>query len=178
MRLDYSHGPGAKQCPEPQAFRDAIGAHVARDLFVPDAVTRLVVILGRRGAGYEGVAELRDAAGVVSWSKVLPGANHPPAATCASLIEGLAFAASIELEPAIFSDVVPPSVPVPPPAPAPLPSSPPAPPTEKAPGPYRLGVSPWLHIGTAPRLAFGISFNLGFRVAWFSLDLEGRWDPP
>lgn len=181
VRLDYSHGPGAKQCPEPQAFRDAIGVHVARELFAPDAATRLVVLLSRRGAGYEGVAELRDAAGVVSWSKVLPGPNHPPAATCASLIEGLAFAASIELEPATFPDVAPPTLTVLPPSLAPLPSSPLVPSIEKeekSPEPFRLGVSPWLDLGAAPRQAFGLSFDIGFRLAWFSLDLEGRWDPP
>ena len=35
-----------------------------------------------------------------------------------------------------------------------------------------------MELGTAPRAAFGLSLSLGFRVAWFSLDLEGRWDPP
>ena len=40
---------------------------------------RLVVRLGRRGGGYEGAAELYDAAGTVTWVKVFPGPPHPPA---------------------------------------------------------------------------------------------------
>ena len=52
VRLDYVRGPGAQRCPGEQAFRDAIGAKVARDLFaaVPPPSVRLVVMLRRRGA--------------------------------------------------------------------------------------------------------------------------------
>src|SRR4051812_410385 len=60
VRLDYVRGLGAERCPVEQAFRDAIGAKVARDLFAatPKPSARLVVMLGRRGVGYEGAAEL------------------------------------------------------------------------------------------------------------------------
>jgi hypothetical protein len=176
VRLDYVRSLGAERCPGEQAFRDAVGAKVARDLFaaVPKPSARLVVMLGRRGTGYEGSAELRDAAGAATWSMVFPSPPHPPAATCASLIAALAFGLSIEVDP-----VDPPSVdpPLPPVVEPPI-VKPPLAKHEVAPGPFRIGVSPWLDLATAPRPAFGISLGLGFRVAWFSLDLEGHWDPP
>src|SRR4051812_26915998 len=99
VRLDYVLRPGAERCPGEQAFRDAIGAKVARDLFatVPPPSARLVITLGRRGPGYEGAAELRDATGAVTWAMVFPSPSHPPAATCASLIPALAFGVSLEM---------------------------------------------------------------------------------
>jgi hypothetical protein len=181
VRLDYVRGPGAERCPGEQAFRDAIGAKVARDLFAaaspPSA--RLVVKLGRRGAGYEGTAELRDAAGAVTWSMVFPGPPHPPAATCASLIPALAFGVSLEVDPVDPPSVAPAVPPVVVPSIVPTPTDKPTPAHVEAPRrPFRIGVSPWVDFATAPRPAFGLSLDLGFRVAWFSLDLEGHWDPP
>jgi hypothetical protein len=175
-RLDYVRGLGTERCPGEQAFRDAVGAKVARDFFaaVPKPSARLVVTLGRRGAGYEGAAELHDAAGAVTWSMVFPGPPHPPAATCASLIAALAFGLAIEVDP-----VAPPPVDPPPPVVQPPIVPPPPPAKPEAPTrPFRIGASPWVDFATAPRVAVGLSLSLGFRVAWFSLDLEGRWDPP
>ncbi len=177
VRLDYMRSLGAERCPGEQAFRDAVGAKVARDLFatIPKPSARLAVTLGRRGAGYEGAAELHDAAGAVTWLMVFPGPPNPPAATCASLIAALAFGLAIEVDPVAPPPVDPPSPPVmgPPSVPPPPPPKP-----EASTRPFRIGVSPWVNFATAPRVAVGLSLSLGFRVAWFSLDLEGRWDPP
>ena len=154
-----------------------MGAIVARDLFAasPPPSVRLVVMLGRRGAGYEGKAELHDAAGAVTWAMVFPGLPHPPAVMCSSLIPALAFGVSVELDPAAPPPVAPPVPPVvdEPPIVKPLQVQLDAPPR-----PFRIGVSPWVEFATAPRPAFGLSLSLGFRVAWFSLDFEGHWDPP
>ncbi len=176
VRLDYSRGPGAERCPEKIAFRDAVGAKVARDLFaaVPPPSARLVVSLRRRGAGYEGTAELRDAAGAVTWSRLFPPPPHPPLATCSTLISALAFSVSLEVEPVELPTADPP---------LPAVVAPPivTPPLAKPEAPtwlFRIGVSPWVDIGAAPRQAFGLSLGLGFRVGWFSLDLEGHWNPP
>jgi hypothetical protein len=176
VRLDYVRGPGAERCPGEQAFKDAVGAKVARDFFatIPKPSALLMVRLGRRGAGYEGAAELRDATGAVTWSMVFPGPTHPPAATCTSLIAALAFGLAVEVDPVELPSVErsPPPV-VPPPIATPPPAKPEAPTR-----PFRIGASPWVDFATAPRVAVGLSLDLGFRVAWFSLDLEGRWDPP
>jgi hypothetical protein len=175
-RLDYVRGLGTERCPGEQAFRDAVGAKVARDFFaaVPKPSARLVVTLGRRGVGYEGAAELHDAAGAVTWSMVFPGPPHPPAATCASLIAALAFGLAIEVDPVDAPPVDPP----PPVVQAPIAPPPPPAKPEAPTWPFRIGASPWVDFATAPRVAVGLSLGLGFRVAWFSLDLEGRWDPP
>ena len=176
VRLDYTRGPGAERCPGEQAFRDAIGAKVARDLFAvgPSTLARLVVKLGRRGAGYEGTAELHDAAGAVTWRMVFPGPTHPPAVMCSSVIPALAFGVSVEVDPAAPPPVAPPS----PAVVEPSIVTPPRAQFEAPPRPFRIGVSPWVEFATAPRPAFGLSLGLGFRVAWFSLDFEGQWDPP
>jgi hypothetical protein len=176
VRLDYVLRPGAERCPGEQAFRDAVGAKVARDLFaaLPPPSAHLVVTLARRGTGYEGAAELRDAAGAVTWAMVFPAPSHTPATTCASLIPALAFGVSLEVDPVETQAATPPSPPVVEPPSA---TPPPAKPEASLP-PFRAGVSPWLSFGTSPRPAFGLSLSLGFRVAWFSVDLEGRWDPP
>ena len=195
VRLDYLRGPGAERCPGEQAFRDAIGAAVARDFFAtsPVPLERLVVKLGRRGGGYEGTAELHDAAGAVTWRVVFPGLPHPPAGLCSSLLPALAFDIAVEVDspvrPPAPPAVAPPVSPVveePPAAAPPVPPVVEEPPIVKPPPAplvaplrlFRIGVSPWVEFRTAPRAAFGLSLGLGFRVAWFSLDLEGRWDPP
>ena len=182
VRLDYLRGPGAERCPGEQAFRDAIGAAVARDFFAPTPppLERLVVKLGRRGRGYEGTAELHDAAGAVTWRIVFPGLPHPPAGLCSSLLPALAFDIAVEVD----SPARPPAPPAVAPPPPPLVVEeppivkPPQAPLEAPPGPFRIGASPWVEFETAPRAAFGLSLSLGLRVAWFSVDLEGRWDPP
>jgi hypothetical protein len=176
VRLDYERGPGAQRCPGEQAFRDAIGAKVARDLFAaePKPSVRLVVSLRRRGAGYEGTADLHDAAGAVTWSMLFPPPLHRPSSTCSNLILALAFGVALEVDPVELPTAAPsPSPPVVEPPIVTPPLAKPEAPTR----PFRIGVSPWLDLGVAPRPAFGLSLGLGFRAAWFSLDLEGHWDP-
>ena len=176
VRLEYERGPGAQRCPGEQAFRDAIGAKVARDLFaaVPPPSVRLVVSLRRRGAGYEGTAELRDAAGAVTWSMLFPPPPHRPSSTCSNLILALAFGVSLVVEPVELPTADPPLPPVVEPPVVTPPFAKPEAPTWL----FRIGVSPWVDFGAAPRHAFGLSLGLGFRVGWFSLDLEGHWNPP
>lgn len=181
VRLDYQRGPGVERCPDEQAFRDAAGAQTisSADLFAPEAAARLAVTLRRRGYGYEGTVTLYDAAGAVFWTKTLPPPTYPPAASCPSLVENLAFSATSYIDPVV-------RLPPPPPAPLLLPSSPPPslPPPPPPPPPVagsriapRFGAAAWVDLATAPRPAFGLSFGLGFRVSWFSVEMEGRWDP-
>lgn len=192
VRLDYLRGPGADRCPEEQDFRDAVGAKVTRSLFTaePPPPERLVVSLGRRGAGYEGTAELYNAEGVVTWVKVYPGPTHRPAATCEGLIDALALCLAIEVDPLTWeasetknpveaSSVTPP---VPPPVPAPAPppplSSPPLPPFKR-----RLQLVVGLDAIFTPLLA--PSASAGFAL-WtgvelldaplsFEVDLRSSW---
>jgi hypothetical protein len=91
------------------------------------------------------------------------------------LILALAFGVALEVDPVELPTVAPStSSPVVEPPIVKPPLAKPEAPTK----PFRIGVSPWLDLGVAPRPAFGLSLGLGFRAAWFSLDLEGHWDPP
>jgi hypothetical protein len=174
MRLLYARAAGAEACPDEQVFRDAVGSQVRRsDPFAPHAPWLLTVTISHRG-GYEGVAELRDVTGAVVFSK-----TYPPTPRCLDALGDLARAIAFEIERPAIRDRAPQtagglSAPVPPPEdPAPVP--PPPAPTTFA---LRLGVGTWMDLATAPRPAFGLSANVGFRAAWFSLDGELHWTPP
>jgi hypothetical protein len=87
----------------------------------------------------------------------------------------LAFGVSLEVDPVELPTAdPPPSPPVVEPPIVPPPLSKPEAPTWL----FRIGGSPWVDLGAAPRPAFGLALGLGVRVAWFSVDLEGHWDPP
>jgi hypothetical protein len=179
VRLDYQRGPGADRCPDEQAFRDAAGANAitSAPLFAPEAAARLTVTLRRRGYGYEGTTDLYDAAGALLWTRTLPPPTFPPAASCPSLVESLALSATNYIDPAV--PLALPLAPVAPPIPMPRkPDQPPPPPVERWPFAFRVGAAVVVDVGTAPRPAVGLSLGLGFRVSWFSLEMEGRWDPP
>ena len=185
VRLDYRRGPGAERCPEEQAFRDHAGAYAqtSGDLFAPDAAARLVVTLGRRGYGYEGTAVIYDAAGAVFWSNTFPPRARAPAASCADLVDSLALSFTYQIDPIVPVPLQTASLPVVqpaavPPRPAPRPAPPPLPPAESEPFAFRFGAAAVVDLATALRPAAGLSFGLGFRVSWFSLEMEGRWDPP
>ncbi len=181
VRLDYQRGPGAERCPDEQAFRDAAGAQAitSAPLFAPEAPARLAVTLGRRGYGYEGTTTLYSATGAVLWTRTLPPPSYPPATSCPSLVESLALSATNEIDPA-----VPVPLPLPPPPVAlPIavprkPDEPPPLPVERWPFAFRIGAAFVVDLATAPRPAAGLSVDLGFRVSWFSLEMEGRWAPP
>jgi hypothetical protein len=180
VRLDYRRGPGAERCPEEQAFRDHAGAYAqtSGDLFAPDAAARLVVTLGRRGYGYEGTAVIYDAAGAVFWSNTFPPATRAPAASCADLVDSLALSFTYQIDPIVPVPLQPAPPPVVQPAAVPPRPAPPPLPAQSEPFAFRFGAAAVVDLATAPRPAVGLSFGLGFRVSWFSLEMEGRWDPP
>jgi hypothetical protein len=174
VRLDYQRGPGAERCPDEQAFRDHAGAYAqtSGDLFAPEATARLVVTLGRRGYGYEGSAVLYTAAGAVFWSNTFPPPARAPATSCADLVDSLALSATYKIDQIVPLPLLP-ALPAPPP-----PALPPPPPVAGSPVAFRFGAAALVDLATALRPAVGLSFGLGFRASWFSLELEGRWDPP
>lgn len=176
VRLDYQRGPGADRCPDEQAFRDHAGgyAQTSADLFAADVAARLVVMLGRRGYGYEGTAVLYDAAGGIFWTTTFPPPTRAPAATCADLVDSLALSATYKIDQIVPQPLQPATLPVAPPVVVPLRPRP----VEPSPFAFRVGAAAWVDLATALRPAVGVSFDLGFRASWFSLDFEGHWDPP
>jgi len=173
MRLEYTPAAG---CPDDQVLRATISAQVRQwDPFAPNAPWRLVVGFSRRGSVYVGAAELRDVTGAVPWTRALA-----PRGRCLDLIEDLAVTLALHLNPpAPPASAMPASaVPGAPTSwsPAPAPAS--APPSRSTRATLRLGLGTWMDLATAPRPAFGVSADLGVRVAWFSLAGELRWGPP
>jgi hypothetical protein len=173
MRLAYTHAEG---CPEDDVVRATIGAQVRRwDPFAPNAPWRLTVAITHGATGYEGAAELRDVVGAVVWTRAL--ASRP---RCSDLVEDLALVVALKINPPTVPVLPPPEPPPPPPEatkkePPPPPPEPSKPPARAA---FRVGLGTWMELATAPRPAFGLTADVGFRFDWFSLAAEFRWDPP
>ena len=132
----------------------------------------------RKGRQIIGALQFYDDKGAPGWSKVLPVRAND----CATLIA--AMGAEIEYE---FASA--PTFPAPaPPVVAPPVVAPPTredPPTPTNPILLRFGLGAALGFGTAPRVALGLSADVG--IYWpltslpfdgVSLTLGGRWDPP
>jgi len=173
MRLAYTSAEG---CPEDDAVRATIGAQVRRwDPFAPNAPWRLTVAITHGATGYEGAAELRDVVGAVVWTRAL--AVRP---RCSDLVEDLALVVALKINPPTVPQPPPPEPPPPPPEPPKKEPPPPPPEPSKPPAraALRVGVGTWMDLATAPRPAFGLTADVGFRFAWFSVAGEVRWDPP
>jgi hypothetical protein len=142
--------------------------------FAVNAPWRLLVTLARKPSGFEGSAELRDVTGTVEWTR-----SFPATSTCADLTADLATAIGVRVDPvrpqsrAERSDPATPPAPLPPP-----PKRQPPPASIPEPVMFRLGAAGWMDLATAPRPAAGVSLDLGLQYGWFSVAIEGRWDPP
>jgi hypothetical protein len=148
------------------------------DPFTADARARLVVTVTRKGRQLIGALQFYDVKGAAGWSKVLPVRAND----CGTLLA--AMGAEIEYEfsqaptfPAEAPPVVAPPVDTPPPHEDP--------PASTKPILLRFGLGAALGFGTAPRVALGVSADIG--IYWplaslpfdgVSLTLGGRWDPP
>ena len=184
VRLIYERR-GMKGCPEEQVFRDVLRARMSYDPFYPDAETRLVVTVRRKGQAYRGRAELRSSEGAVLWPRELG-----PFADCQSLVEGLGLAVSIKLDPGGSEGPT-----APPPLiaaaavavaaaaseedeavePAPAPRA-----AERKARPWiTTGASMVLGLGVAPRPALGVAVESGLRLTswpealWVAFEVRG-----
>jgi hypothetical protein len=131
MRLSYTP---AKGCPEAQFFEVAVAVGVPNwEPFAPDAPWRVVVVVEKHARGYEGRADLYDAAGAARWK-----GSMPATAQCKDMLRDLAESLAFFIDPALPSKrpappppplvVQPePPAPAPPPLPVPAPLAPPPP---------------------------------------------------
>jgi hypothetical protein len=194
MSLDYRREPGAEACPDEQEFRDAMTAHVHRALFEPAGAARLVVRLQGRGGWYQGVAELRDAAGAAAWT--IPVGPVPR--DCSAVADSLALSVAIKVDPRGRRPAAPEPVanphrffgvdgevlPMPPPpehGPAATPDAVSLPPALPEPEHrIRLGMSGGVAIAAVP--GWSPSFAVDVGVRWrdrpLSLAFEGAFVPP
>ena len=180
--LAYAPDADIERCPTAPELKDAVAARVGYDPFdaagvAPDAARREVVVaVHRRGAGIVGVLELRGPR---------PGTRElaSPNGDCRELLDALAVAIAIGIDPASLTR--PPGEP-PPPAPAtPVPA--PAPPVSgptpdadrgpaappKEPVDVKLGAGPVVLFGELPATAPAIAVGLGVRWRWLEPTVEG-----
>jgi hypothetical protein len=175
MRLHYTRAPGAEACPDEHGFENAVRLRVRRwEPFAPNGPWPLVVHLSRNGYGYVGSIELYDQAG-----EVLLKRSYPSTPSCQDLAADLARTLAFKIEPAPPPET---SLPQPPP-PSGQAEPPRSPEIQPRPAPpkllgLRVGMATWMDLATAPRPAFGVSLDVGVRVAWFSIAAEARFDPP
>jgi hypothetical protein len=177
-RLEYQRGPGAEACAGEASLRIEVARRSGYDPFTADARARLVVTVTRKGRQLIGALQFYDVKGAAGWSKVLPVRAND----CGTLLAAMGAEIEYELSQApTFPAEAPPVVAVPVAAP-PSHEDPPAP---TNPILLRFGLGAALGFGTAPRVALGVSADVG--IYWplaslpfdgVSLTLEGRWDPP
>jgi hypothetical protein len=183
VRASLTYAPDAdiERCPTATELEDAVAARVGYDPFDVAApagsdVTRreVVVAVHRRGGGIVGVLELRGPR---------PGTRElaSPSGDCRELLDALAVAIAIGIDPASLTR--PPGEP----PPVPVPASPP--PTASTVGPaaspdrvseppkdavdVRVGAGPVVLFGELPATAPAIAFGVGARWKWIEPNVEG-----
>ena len=177
-RLELKRGPGTEACPDELGLRREVARRSGHDPFTADAPARLVVHVTRRGSHILGALQFYDDKGASGWSK----SASVRANDCGTLFAVMG--GDIEYEfslappvPAQAPPVVAPPVVAPPPR-----EDPPAP---TNPISLRFGLGSALGFGTAPRVALGLTADVG--IYWpltslpmdgVSLTLGGCWDPP
>jgi hypothetical protein len=190
-RLVYQRGAGAESCPDEAALRSAVAARLGSDPF--DDLTRPTydVTIGVEAERLVGRVVLIDTNGLARGVRELEGQSG-----CAELVDGLALALSLAINPELALSAEGPAVeaPVAPVASAAKPAdeapADEAPPQETLPSatepepppptPWALGVGAtgYGSVGTAPELAFGFGAIVRLRRGALSLSLESRFEPP
>lgn len=166
-----------RACPSEQVFRDLVAAQTSTKVFAPLAPAHLAVTVARRARQYEATAELRDQADAVLWMR-----PFAPTSSCSGLVEDIAVYVSAKLDSR-------PKDPSPAPRPAPELSPPPTPSdgdtVHTSPLVFVVGLGATLGFGVAPRVAAGLTADVGIHYAvdagpldGLSLSLGLRWDPP
>jgi hypothetical protein len=191
-RLSYARGPGAEFCPDEGSLRRAVAARLGEDPFDPSLARTFRLTIGANGARLRGSVELL-AGGVSEGRREL---EADPAA-CSELVEAMALAVSLSINPNLVLDAPSPGTevappPVPPTAPrrspsvmlaSPRPSTtrdaPARPKRARAPrAPVALATGAFAHgaIGTGPGAAAGGSAVLRVGGSWWNAGVEARLD--
>ena len=197
LRLDVQRAAGVEACPADEVLHDVIAARMSWDPIVATADTMLTVALSRRGRAYAGRVAIVDGKGRTLWSRPTITLDD-----CASVIEGLGFAAAIKMDPAgppagqraarVVAPVVAPVVvhdPLPvavAPVALPVPVARPADPVVHVTHAPIEASRRW-HVGAQGGVAFGVSpapvaaivgLDVGARWSAFSVGVEGRASLP
>lgn len=185
-RLEYTRGAGAAECPDEAELKSVVAARLGYDPFSPDAARVVAVGVARQGSGLVAHLEVRGAA--ARGSRDLQSSTRD----CRELIDSLAVAIAIGIDPLSLSRVPSSLPPLPaaelkaaqPPEP-PLPAAVPTvidarPEKPRASDPVRLraSIGPLVSFGAAPSTNLGITAQVGVRWRAVSIGLEGRADFP
>ena len=179
-RLSYAPDSDIEHCPTDRELKDAVASRIGYDPFdgAPDDAREVHVEVHRRAGGIVGLLELRGPK---------PGQRElgSPRGDCRELLDTLAVAIAIGLDPASLTRPAGPPVgvdeaPAPLPTPVVAPSTPPAPAPERPLPPpssrdtidVRLGGGPVLLFGELPAAAPGLAASIAFRWRWVEPGLE------
>ena len=191
-RLVYARGPGAEQCPDQAAVRQAVAARLGYDPFFPSSDKTIIARVLREPDRLKGQVELVDEHGSQVGMREFSAAPEK----CDDLIRAMALSMSIAIDPksaetysqgpAETAEKQPKSPPRPPAAPPP-PSVPdparsalrpsPAEPSRALVEPS-LGIAALGSLGTAPNPTLGAALFGALRWQAWSLALEARVDLP
>lgn len=176
-RLAYAHEPSIAGCPSDRELRDAVASRLGYDPFAAakdDEPMQIVVQVRRRGAAVAGTLEIMGPR---------PGKKEldSPRGDCRELVDALAVAIALAIDPA--SSTRPPPPPPPPPAPPPPPPEPTrTPPPDRGPTPDEpaatravvlAGISARLFANELPSVAAGGAVHFGWRWKAFETRVEG-----
>ena len=201
-RLTYLRGKGAEACPDEATVRQAVAARLGYDPFFPSADKTIVARIVRNRDELRASVELVDAKSTVRGVREFKAAPGQ----CDELVATMALAISIAIDPtnpgilggeparnspdppqhtsSTETTPLPPSTPaIEPPVTADrvgervLRPEVPAQSTPASPGP-RAGAMIFAAVGTAPSFTTGFGASGSWRVAMWSLALEGRGELP
>jgi hypothetical protein len=184
VKLDYAVTPGTEACPDAQAFRDAVAAHLGYDPFAASGKRTVRARIQKSGTRLSGTVNLEDDAGQTLGSKALESSQ------CDDLVSAMGFAVAMAIDPSRALHPIPPAPVSPPPTPAlvePPPPPPRAPPDESPPknDKPRHRLIPQLSLGGAvaglgpvANISAAIYAGAGLRYGNASLGLEGRYETP
>lgn len=175
-RLAYAHEPSVAGCPTDRELRDAVAARLGYDPFASakdDEPMQIIVQVRRRGAAVAGTLEIMGPR---------PGKKEldSPRGDCRELVDALAVAIALAIDPA-SSTRPPPPPPAPPPPPEPKPPAS-APPPDRAPAPdespatravVSAGIAARLFANELPSVAAGGALHFGWRWKAFEARVEG-----
>ncbi len=201
-RLVYSRTPGAESCPDEATLRRSVAARVGYDPFFPWAKRTVVASLARRSRDFVAIVSLVDEQGVAHGDRELRASGD-----CAELLDAMALAIAIAIDPTILTRPAPPSpiaggsgpseaapgvlgeaaAPPPPaavtpqifasPTPPDLPASL-QPPPATHPADFEATLGAVASSGSAPDLAVGLSAGAQVRWRHVSVGVEGQVDAP
>jgi len=187
-RLIYSRASDVDSCPDEETLRHAVAARVGYDPFFAWARRTVVVNVVRRRQEFVATVNLIDEQSIAHGARELRTGGE-----CRELLDAVALAIAIAIDPQILAHPPESSAPVPPPPPpstviaAPPPvAAPPASPVERGPSPppsaaptaFEASIGLVASSGDAPNMAAGLSAGGAVRWAPVSVGLEGRVDAP